>query len=548
MKRNIDQLESQSFDVVVIGAGIYGAAITRSLVLAGYRTALIEKGDFGQATSANSLKILHGGFRYLQHLNLKRMRESITCRRELMQFSPHLAQPQSCLMPTSGYTLRNKGLMAAALFLNDLISSDRNRGLPRRLRLPRGTTLGKDQCTKILPGLDQQEITGAANWFDGLCNNTERLVLEHLLDADDFGACLANYVQADRITTVNNRVTGVHATDRNTGQRLQITTRLIINAAGPWFSELLHRSGIAAHAVSWAKAVNIVVKKQLHGKHAIGLEGSEAYIDKDAVFNRGKRLYFFVPWQKYTMIGTTYEYFPGSPDSLRVSRRDISKIIDDIHQIYPRYQLGLEDVTFVHCGLVPMSNSPTDPADNIQLEKNSLIIDHEQEDRCAGLISVKGVKYTTAPDAARKIVQLVQQKLALPDGGRRGRTREQTGGAPDSGGDTALQQRYGRFAGRVLPYTREREGAIPLGSSRLAILSGEILYFIREEMAVNLSDVIFRRSALGSAECPSEELLRQICAVMAEELGWDLEEQARQLQAVQAVFAPLLSTSPAQGR
>jgi len=536
MKRDLQRLKSTSFDVVIIGAGIYGAAICRLLAMNGYRTALIERGDFGQATSANSLKILHGGLRYLQHLNLKRMRESVACRRELMQFSPHLTSPLSCLMPTRGHAMRSKQVMGAAFLLNDLISWDRNNGIAPSRRLKKGTTLGKKTFHEILPRLKLEDITGAANWFDGLAENTERIVLEHLLDAADSGADLANYVQADRIIVEQNQVTGVEVSDQLTKNRFSITAQLVINAAGPWFNELLQRSGLSVQPVSWAKAINIVVKKQLHPTHAIGLESREGYQDKDAVFKRGKRLYFFVPWRKHTMIGTTYTFFPDSADQLKVRQEDIDEIITEVNAICPDYALCRNDVSFVHCGLVPMSSTPGQESD-VQLEKNSLIIDHEQENNCRGLISVKGIKYTTAPHAAREILHIVQQKQGVTPAGHQPAHIQQPDGKPKNDQDR-LVRKYGRFANRVRAYIEQDNGDIPLNTDS-EIVSGEILYFIHEEMAASLSDVIFRRSDLGTAQCPSDTLLSKICTLMAGELQWEPAEQARQLKKVHTHYAPL---------
>ena len=535
MKRNITRLSTTTFDLVVIGAGIYGAAISRVLARHGYLTALIDKGDFCQATSANSLKILHGGLRYLQHLNLKRMRESIVCRRELMQFSPHLVQPLSCLMPTRGRRTRSKAVMATAFALNDAISYDRNAGLPTELHLPRGRIMSKHAFAAILPELPPESATGAANWYDGLAENTERMAIEHILDAAEYGACPANYVQAEEILFNDNTVTGVLATDRQTGKTLTIATRLVINAAGPWFTRLLQQSGVPCPQVDWAKAINLVVKKQLHPKYAIGLESREEYQDKDAVFKRGKRLYFFVPWRGYTMIGTTYKPFHRPADEFSVEQQDIDEILDEVNAIYPNYRLSPNDVTFVHSGLVPMSEAPTD-TDDVQIEKNSQIIDHGQADGPSGLISVKGIKYTTAPHAARELLRMVRNRFS-PSPTRQPASKNDNVAEKNIIPDR-LQKKYGRFADAVMPFITKEDGDRPVCDG-LDLTCGEVQYYIQEEMALTLSDVILRRSDLGTAQCPDTKLLEALAAYMARQLHWDNEEQNRQLDSVRTFYAPL---------
>src|SRR3990172_1319867 len=129
MKRDLKKLKTTEFDIVIIGGGIYGVCAAREAALRGLSVAIIEKDDFGSATSSNSLKIIHGGLRYLQHADFKRMRESITERRNLMRIAPHLVHPLPCIMPTYGHAMKGKEVMNIALFLNDLIGYDRN-GLP----------------------------------------------------------------------------------------------------------------------------------------------------------------------------------------------------------------------------------------------------------------------------------------------------------------------------------------------------------------------------------------------------------------------------------
>ena len=154
MTRDIKKLSSDIFDVLVIGGGVHGATIAYHTATSGYRTAIIEKNDFCGATSANSLKILHGGLRYLQHLNIKRMRHSITARREMMHLAPYLVEPLPCMMPLYGKGLRGKKVMQGALFLNDCISWDRNHDLPAGLHIPKGHIVSKKKCLEVIPDLE----------------------------------------------------------------------------------------------------------------------------------------------------------------------------------------------------------------------------------------------------------------------------------------------------------------------------------------------------------------------------------------------------------
>ncbi|RKY80337.1 glycerol-3-phosphate dehydrogenase/oxidase, partial [candidate division KSB1 bacterium] len=136
MKRNPNELTDREFDVIIVGGGIYGATIAWDAVLRGFSVALIEKDDFGGNTSSNSLKIVHGGLRYLQQLDIKRVRESVRERRIMLTIAPHLVQPLSCLMPTYGHFIKGPEVMFCGMLLNDILSADRNIGVDPLRKIP----------------------------------------------------------------------------------------------------------------------------------------------------------------------------------------------------------------------------------------------------------------------------------------------------------------------------------------------------------------------------------------------------------------------------
>jgi glycerol-3-phosphate dehydrogenase len=196
MKRELARLADTTFDVVVVGGGIYGAAIAREASLRGLAVALVEKGDFASATSSNSHKIVHGGLRYLQHGDLFRVRASIRERSALLRIAPHLVRVQSFLMPTYGHGLRGREALVAALSLNELLSFDRNRGLDRSRQIPPARMLSATECSRLAPGIPREGLTGGALWYDGLMIDSERMVLAFLMSAAEKGAALANYAAA----------------------------------------------------------------------------------------------------------------------------------------------------------------------------------------------------------------------------------------------------------------------------------------------------------------------------------------------------------------
>jgi glycerol-3-phosphate dehydrogenase len=161
MKRDIGNLANKEYDLTVIGGGIFGACAAWEAVLRGLRVALIEKEDFSHATSANHFKMIHGGMRYLQHLDVKRVRESSRERSILLKTAPHLATPLPILMPTYGHGLKGKEILRTGLSLYELITFDRNKGIedPKR-QIPKATFLSRDEVLKEYPGLNGRKLTG----------------------------------------------------------------------------------------------------------------------------------------------------------------------------------------------------------------------------------------------------------------------------------------------------------------------------------------------------------------------------------------------------
>ena len=214
MERNLEALQSKPFDILVVGGGIYGAALLRDAAAQGLSAALVEQADYVSGTSANSLKIIHGGLRYLQQADLPRVFESIRERSLLLRTAPHLVAPFPCLMPTTRALMKSRLVMWAGLLLNDILSWNRNAGLVPSRRIPRGRTLSRRALLDILPPLRDTPATGAATWTDAFAYDSERLPLAMIRAATARGALAANYVRADGflLDDAQKRVLGIRAT------------------------------------------------------------------------------------------------------------------------------------------------------------------------------------------------------------------------------------------------------------------------------------------------------------------------------------------------
>jgi len=557
MKRNLATLANTHFDVLIIGGGIYGAWTAWDAAQRGLSVALIEKGDFGGATSSNSLKIMHGGLRYLQHADFKRMRESIRERSILLRVAPHLIHPLPCLMPTYGHGVKGREALGIAMMMNDAMSFDRNGQLddPQK-HIPAGRIVSASEMRRLVPNVETKNLSGGALWYDCQNYNSERLLLSILHSASNAGAAMANYVEAVGFEKQANRIVAANVKDILTGETFSIRAKLIVNTCGPWVDLLLNRlDGGKSRQQKFlpSKTMNLVIKRQLIPEYAVGVSSQFEFKDKDTIISKGSRALFIVPWRNYSMVGTTHLPFDGDASNFKITEEDIHVFMKELNGAYPAANLKRDDISFFYGGLLPMMPSHGSHGD-VRLVKHYTLCDHQQEDGREGFITVVGVKYTTARDVAEKTIDLVFKKLGQPPPPCR--THE----TPVHGGDIArfnefvaqvtrrpphnlranivknLVWNYGTAYAEILKYvSTDRQAALPV-TPEAEIITAELLYNIREEMAQKLADVIRRRTELGSAGYPGDAAVQASAALMATELGWDAEKTQQEIRDVQAIY------------
>ena len=554
MKRDIDTLAEKEFDLLVIGGGIYGATVAWEAVLRGLSVALIEKGDFASGTSSNSLKIIHGGLRYIQHADFKRMRESIRERRILLKIAPHLVHPLPCVMPTYGHFVKGPEALRVALLINDLVSFDRNRLDDPEKHLPNGKIISKKELLGLLPFVDQNNLTGGAIWYDARMYNSERLALSFLKAAVAEGAVAANYVKAEDMLYQDDRVVGVRAREVMSGDTFNIRAKMTLNTAGPWINNILAmlNGKTDAPKIPYSSALNLVIKRTLSQDYAFGVSSKRVFKDQDAVISKGSRLLFAVPWRDVTLIGTAHKPYDGDAEAYRPSEEDIAEFLQEVNEAMPDLQIARREVTFQYGGLLPMDGVNEQTGD-VRLTKHFRIIDHQIADGLAGLLSVMSVKYTTARDVAEKAIDLVLQKFDR-QAKSQSADRRVWGGNIDrfdaflsgqiekykhSFSQSVVRQlvlNYGSGMDDVLKLAQENSDLARPLSQHTNVLRAEVVYAVRHEMAQNLSDVVFRRTELATTGHPGGEALQSCAQLVARELGWNAGRTAEEVAAVERCF------------
>ncbi|MGA3085682.1 MAG: glycerol-3-phosphate dehydrogenase/oxidase [Thermodesulfobacteriota bacterium] len=555
MKRKPEALADNQFDILVIGGGILGAAIVQKATERGFKSALIEKGDFGQATSSNSLKTIHGGLRYLQQADLKRIRQSIRARRKFMSFAPHLIIPQPFIIPVYGHGVKGKEIMAAALKLNDLLSWDRNKNLPEENFLPRGRLLSREDCLKIIPDIEKQRLTGGALWYDGQTQQTERLTLEFILAASEKGAVISNYVLAKDLLIEQGRVKGITAEEVFSKSEFPLCAEMVINASGPWLREVLQPLTQSTKlSMSWVKGMNLIIHKPLFQEYGVGLKEK-----KKTTSGKGSRFFFFIPWHGQTMIGTAYNRYVGDPGLARLEEKEIAGFLEEINASYPPARLTMDDVSFGHDGLLPVSEGQKENEAHPEPDRHSKIFDHESLAGVKGLISVKSTKYTTAPVVAERVLNLVAAKGNMPTGPAlesaelspyKKRSLEEDMGQSAFKDQNDIYdslvdhfwQNYGPRSKKIIEFISHDSEAFQIISKRPLVTAGEVLYGVREEMALKLSDIVCRRTDMAQTGCPTQESLQKVSEIMSRELGWDEIRRKQEIESVLQIYRSFRKT------
>lgn len=542
MQRDLTRLADTPFDLVVVGAGIYGALAAWEAARGGLAVALIDRGDFGGATSFNSLKTLHGGLRSLQSLNLTQMRLFIRERRAMAQMVPHLVEPLPFCIPTYRHPTRNAAALRVALAITDAVGHDRNDGIvDEALRLPRGRVVAASECLRLNPLIADAGVTGGAVWYDYQMRQAERVTLSAVRSAADAGAVVANDVEAVALTSEGGTITGVDVRDRRTGAAFHLHTRAVLNAAGPWAGALastLTGGRSSAPAVRLSRAMNLVVPR-VTSTHACGGVVDGRYL-------------FLVPWRDVSIVGTSHDPHDGDADQPHGTPAHVAQLLGDAQRAFPRAGLTRDAVRLVHRGLLPMVSAS---GSAVSLLKESTVVDHARDGR-PGLVSIFSVRYTTARhtahDAVAQVCRLLGTTLAddaaparmssaafitVADLVSAARRRDVPATTADQ--RERLARAYGSHWTEVAAIIDQSPDLAASLSPTCATTRAEVAHAVREECAASLSDVLLRRTGAGAAGHPGREAVEAAAAVLAAELGWDAARMARETTAFDAVYPPV---------
>jgi glycerol-3-phosphate dehydrogenase len=535
MKRFIETHSDKTYDLIIIGGGISGAAVAYEAASQGYSVALVEKGDFGAATSSATSKLIHGGMRYLANGEFGLVRESLKERRTLENIAPNYVYPIPFMIPLSKkILLRNKSLLELGMILYDLLSYDKGFTWDPSKKLPVHRSLSRKKTIAREPIIGSDDLSGSIIFHDCTSIMPERLTLAFLKSAVDHGADVANYSKVEDFLRYGDRITGVIVRDLFAGTITALRGKLTINCGGPWTDILLGiaRNKPGSQQIRRSEGIHMITRHPLTRHGAIGAS------------TQSGRPCNLIPWRGHTLIGTTDREYIGDPDAYCVTREKIEEYITEVNTAFGKENLiQYSDIVYVYGGMRPLIDDQT--KDVYKTSRKYEILDHEPEG-LPGLITVEGGKYTTSRNLAENVLKKVNKKFKQPSKSITARKHLTGCEIPDLEAFLATAKStfsnfpaptvdfLARIYGTELPAVMEiacsdEQYAVVLDSD--GEMSAQVLYAIREEMALTLADILIRRTGIGTLGYPGDQVLETIAQIAARELKWDRSRLEREMEA-----------------
>lgn len=510
------KLPEQQFDLIVIGGGITGVGVLRDATLRGLKTLLVERHDFASGTSSKSSKLVHGGLRYLKQFEFALTRESCQERNLLVKLNPHLVKPIPFVFPV--YKGDKDGMLAlrTGMWLYEVLSGFQNHELHKMLSV--------HQTLEQIPGLNPEGLKGSAYYYDAAVDDV-RLTLETVKSAVRAGGSALNYTSVTGfLYDAQQKVAGVRLEDHLTGQSHEALGTVVLNATGVWVDEVRTLDAPHRKDLMPSKGIHVVVPS-----HRLNQKATLAFT---AVQDR--RLMFSIPWGDVTLIGTTDTFFDQSPDDPGTDAVDVSYVLKAANHIFPGANLTEADIVSTFAGLRPLI-APPEGVENA----SAVSREHQIFEDKSGLLSIAGGKLTTYRRMAIELVDKASTRLSperrkelgpcVTDQPLSGEivdvaalvARLKAEGQPEVVAEHLVSS-YGSEAPAVLELCKSTPNGLAVLQQGQGFLQGEVIYAVRYESALHLTDLLTRRMRFAVwVPGQGRPVAEQVSRVMAHELRWD---------------------------
>jgi glycerol-3-phosphate dehydrogenase len=541
----IEAIAGQRFEVVVIGGGITGAGVALDAASRGYSVALLERGDYAVGTSSRSSKMVHGGLRYLQNLDLGLVREALLERQLMVQLAPHLVYPTPFLVPSFGEDRRDRKI-GLGLNMYDVMATTRVGRSRREIRSSkeededfywspdRHRTIDREELLEMVPALEPRDPNDAYLFYD--CQTDDvRLVLTILGEAERFGAVMLNGADVTELTWERGKARGVAFVEAESGERIEVAAENVVNATGVWADMLRPEEVVEEEDVPRIKPSR--------GTHLLLDRADLSTGSAACIVPAGEgRAIFALPWYGRTLVGTTDNDYEGDIGHPRPGDDDVEYLLDATNAFFGT-EVGRSDLVGAYAGVRPLISSG-DPKKSVDISRRA-----ELYETSSGLLTITGGKLTTWRRMAKQVVDRIVERegreapchtAEIPLGME---ARVEDLEAPEGVGGEAVAQlafRYGHAARAVLDVAwKDQKLAAPIVDGRPDLLA-EAVIAARREQARSVADVLLRRTRLGLLAAPqlrTADAVRPVAAAIGAELGWSRRQVKSEAEAWPAAAA-----------
>tara|TARA_B100000674_G_scaffold83744_1_gene58052 strand:+ start:17193 stop:18755 length:1563 start_codon:yes stop_codon:yes gene_type:complete len=502
---------TQHLDVCIIGGGINGAGLALDATLRGLRVGLFEQFDFGFGASTATSKLAHGGLRYLESRQFNLVKESLNERNFLLNKAPHLVKPLQFYVPLYKHSKWKPWELKIGLKLYDWMQTQRS--------LPAHHMVQKHQLATDVPWLNKSDLVACGSYFDAQMAD-HRLIMELLLMAHNEGAEIHNYTKASNIQETSSGLgIDLHREDKYIGS---VNANSVILATGAWNNQ-------------WSDGSLVKPTKGIH----IVLPDMDLSVALLLMAPKDDRVFFMMPWEGKTLVGTTDQQDDLQYSLPRVSQEDVQYLLDAVNAYHTKRTWALNDVSGVFCGYRPLIQTNEKSPSKQSREESYVWLNHH-------MLSVSGGKYTTYRSMAERAINLIQNKVFFD----RVLTKSNTSmlgfmGAfdmPDWPSETQLTQlsdRY-RLSRESLVHLIETYGMLykdvlntisyhPESSIRfdieLPIILAELKYAVSKEWVRELDDFLLRRTYYGVMHYDQPDFLRSVATQFKQMTASPLSEE-----------------------
>lgn len=487
--RNPEAAAEQHYDLIIIGGGIYGVMLTFEAVRSGLKPLLVEKDDFGSNTSFNSLRIIHGGLRDLQSLNIRRFLKFGNERQWYLSQFPEFAQQLPVLMPLYQKGLKRTQTFHIAFLLDRILTLFTGKAKSRCV--PYGEVLPAEKVKQKFPLANDHGLKGGALWYDAAVPDSQRFIIELLSRANKSDAATLNYMQAVDLQLNDNTVTGIVAEDRLTGTTLEFHSNRVLNAAGPWNRDVVTRVGSGnADLYPLSLMWNVLFDREALSEYALGVSAG----------GDNGQIFFLHPWKGRLLIGTGHSPRNSLDDNTQPTESEIDEFIQGLNQAITGLNISKSEILHVYSGFVNVKKR-----ESLDLTKEDSLTDHSQENGPVGLFTLQGTKFT----AARATAEMVIDQIFAEESVKNDRLLTTSESSP----------RW-NYTYHWYPESSDTNW------------QDELRKIIQNESVIHLDDLILRRTNLGD----NPEMALKLAPTVADLFDWDAQRKTQEIQRIRDHF------------